>query len=90
MAYGPVKQGIMYCDSGSSFTMVVQLGPRVVAYSLIPYGESADPGSPHYADQVPLKSRGELKRAWFYEDEVLAHAERVYTLEYRPSGKGGQ
>ncbi len=90
MAYGPVKQGIMYCDSGSSFTMVVQLGPRVVAYSLIPYGESADPGSPHYADQVPLKSRGELKRAWFYEDEILAHAERVYTLEYRPSGKGSQ
>jgi len=85
MAHGPIKQGIIYCDSGSSFTMVVQLGPRVVAYSLLPYGESADPSSPHYADQVPLKSHGELKRAWFYRDEVLAHAERVHTLEFRPS-----
>ena len=78
----------MYCDGGSSFTMVVQLGPRVVAYSLLPYGESADPSSPHCADQVPLKSRGELKRAWFYEDEVLAHAERVYILEFRPNPVG--
>ena len=84
MAYGPVKQGIMYCEGGSSFTMVVQLGPRVVAYSLLPYGESAAPWSPHYADQAPLKSRGKLKRAWFYEDEVLAHAERVYTLGVPP------
>jgi len=88
MAHGPIEQGIMYCEGGSSFTMVVQLGPRVVAYSLLPYGESADPSSPHYADQVPLKSRGELKRAWFYEDEVLAHAERVYILEFRPNPVG--
>jgi len=82
MASGPInEQGIIYADSGSSFTMVVQLAPRLEAYSLIPYGESEDPASPHYADQVLLKSRGELKRAWFYEDEVLAHAERIETLK---------
>jgi acyl-homoserine lactone acylase PvdQ len=85
MAHGPMdERGTIYTDAGSSFTMVVELGPRIEAYSLLPYGESADPASPHYADQVPLKSRGEPKRAWFYRDEVLAHVERAYTLEFRP------
>lgn len=81
MAAGTMnEQGIIYADHGSSFTMAVKLAPRVEAYSLVPYGESEDPTSPHYSDQVLLKSRGELKRAWFYEDEVLAHAEGIVTL----------
>jgi acyl-homoserine lactone acylase PvdQ len=81
MASGTMdKRGIIYTDHGSSFTMLVRLAPRVEAYSLVPYGTSEDPASPHYADQVPLKSRGELKRAWFYEDEVSAHAKSTYPL----------
>ncbi len=82
MASGTMdEQGVIYTDHGSSFTMVVRLAPRVEAYSVVPYGTSEDPASPHYADQVLLKSRGELKRAWFYEDEVLAHARESYTLD---------
>ncbi|GEM_PF-785164 len=82
MASGSLdERGRIYADHGSSFTMVVALGPRVEAYSLLPYGISENPDAPHYADQVPLKSRGELKRAWFYRDEILAHAERIDVLE---------
>ncbi|HEY80534.1 MAG TPA: penicillin acylase family protein [Caldilineae bacterium] len=83
MASGTMdKRGIIYTDHGSSFTILVRLAPRVEAYSLLPYGNSEDPSSPHYADQVPLKSRGELKRTWFYEDEVSAHAESVDRLSH--------
>jgi len=82
MASGTMdKRGSIYTDHGSSFTMVVKLGPKVEAYSLLPFGISEDPSSSHYADQMMLKSRDELKRAWFYEDEVLAHSETIKALE---------
>lgn len=76
MADGPVEDGKMMCRRGSSFTMLVHFRPggRVDAYSLLPYGESEDPKSEHYADQMPLKSRRELKRAWFERADVEAHA----------------
>ena len=91
MASGKLNErGMIYTDHGSSFTMVVKLGPQVEAYSLLPYGTSEDPASPHYADQAPLKSRGELKRAWFSRDEVLAHAERTYTLGFRMAQARGR
>ncbi len=82
MAHGPVnKEGIVYVNAGSSFVMLVKLGPRVEAYSVKPYGNSEDPSSPHYADQTPLMSRKELKPAWFYWEDVLAHAEQIVVLE---------
>jgi len=90
MAHGPMdERGIIYTNAGSSFVMLVKLGPKVEAYSLLPYGISEDSSSPHYADQAPLMSRGELKRAWFYRDKVLAHAESVLILSYTGNGGDG-
>ncbi len=72
MATGPITEdGIMICNSGSSFTMLVVLKKdKVIAYSLIPYGESENPNSPHYADQASLKSQAKLKRTLFDLDEI--------------------
>lgn len=76
MADGPVENAKIVCARGSSFTMLVHFKPggKVEAFSLLPFGESEDPKSPHYADQMPLKSRGELKHAWFDRAEVEAQA----------------
>ncbi len=46
--------------------------------SLIPFGASGDPTSPHYFDQADLLSGRRLKPELFTKQEVLAGAERSY------------
>ncbi|MGH8104024.1 MAG: penicillin acylase family protein, partial [bacterium] len=76
MADGPLNDGKIVCDFGSSFTMLVRFCPdgRTEAFSIVPYGSSERPDSSHFADQMPLKSRGELKRAWFDRSDIEAHS----------------
>jgi acyl-homoserine-lactone acylase len=56
----------------------VEFGPKVRAKAVQAGGESGDPASPHFADQVGIYSKGQLRDVWFYKDDVLAHAERRY------------
>lgn len=59
--------------SGSSFMMAVELtadGPR--ADTLLTYGESANPASPHYTDQTRLFSRGQWVHERFTAAEIAA------------------
>lgn len=67
-----------YGFAGASFVSVVEFGPQVLAKSVLVFGESADPASPHYHDQANLYSKGEFKPAWFSLEEIKAHAESVY------------
>lgn len=67
-----------YGTRGNTYTAIVAFGPRLQARSIMYFGQSAHPASPHYLDQAPLYVEGKFKDAWFYKEDVLQHAERTY------------
>jgi len=64
--------------AGHSFVSVLDFGPKVEARSILVFGESADPKSPHYFDQARLYAQQQFKPAWFYLEDIQAHSERTY------------
>jgi acyl-homoserine-lactone acylase len=67
-----------YGTSGNSYVSVVEFAPRVRAASVVYFGQSGHPDSPHYFDQAPIYARGQFKPAWFHRDDVIANAVRTY------------
>lgn len=63
----------MYGTSGNSFVAVVEFGPKVRARAVSIGGESNDPASPHFADQVDRYARGELRPVYFYPEDLAGH-----------------
>ena len=74
--------GVFRVTGGSAFAMVVALDEQPEAWSLVPFGSSEDPESPHYADQAERQTDGRLKRAWFTPEEVATHAESILTVPF--------
>jgi acyl-homoserine-lactone acylase len=78
-AYTRRGAGHLIGTQGDSYVLLVDFtddGPR--SRSIINYGASSRPASPHFADQAPLFVRRELKPAWRTEEEIRAHLEREY------------
>lgn len=67
-----------YGTSGHSWVSVVEFGPRARARSVVTYGQSADPASPHFFDQAALYAEGRLREAWFWREDVERQAVRSY------------
>lgn len=64
---------------GGSFMAVYEFGrDEAQGASLLQFGESSNPESPHYFDQAELYSQRKFKPAWFTEEQIRAHAERTY------------
>lgn len=77
--YGPeMDNGEIHCDDGWGHVLLVVEGERKSIWSLLPYGQSQDPNSPHYNDQAKMHSERTLKQFWFYPEEILDHAESVW------------
>ena len=76
---GPEQgNGQIFDDDGWGHLMIVMEGEPKEIWSLLPYGESEDPSSPHYNDQAILHSRREIKRFWFSPQEIRDHSESVW------------
>ena len=67
-----------YAVVGSSYMCVVDFSDKVTSKSLLPYGASGDPKSPHFFDQAQLLSQKKFKENPFHWDDVVAAAQRSY------------
>ena len=68
-----------YGFHGHSYVSVIEFDSSGIrARSLLPYGQSRDPKSPHFMDQASLYAKGKLKPAWYRLDEIKANLDREY------------
>ncbi|MFP4293356.1 MAG: acylase [Cyclobacteriaceae bacterium] len=68
----------MYGTSGNSFVAVVEFGEKVRAKSLLAGGQSGNPASPHFSDQVDMYVKGKFKEVAYYREDVEKRAKRTY------------
>jgi acyl-homoserine lactone acylase PvdQ len=67
-----------YGVSGNSFVCAVEFGKKITAKSLLAGGNSGNPLSPHFNDQLEMYTKGTFKKVLFYKADVLQHVERQY------------
>ena len=68
----------IYGYRGNSFVAVVEFGDKVKAKSLLAGGQSNDPDSPHFDDQILPYINVEFKDVPYYREDVEARAVRTY------------
>ena len=67
-----------YGLSGNSFVCAVEFGKKIKAKSLLAGGNSGDPASPHFTDQLEMYTQGKFKDVLFYKEDVLKYKEKEY------------
>lgn len=74
------KDGKVKARSGESYIMLVQYPKEglPIIESVLVYGASNKPESPHFADQIPLYLKQERKKMTLDLEEVRKNAERIY------------
>ncbi|NLN93713.1 MAG: penicillin acylase family protein [Candidatus Hydrogenedens sp.] len=78
----PDSGGKLIGHNGSGTLMIAFLYPDgIESHSLVSWGQSADPQSPHHVDQAEkLYSSRRLKPTWFAKDELLQNLESTTTI----------
>lgn len=67
-----------YGVAGSSYVGVVELAEKPKARTVIQFGQSGDPTSPHWFDQAQIYAKGEFKPSWYAKTEIEANSKRGY------------
>jgi acyl-homoserine lactone acylase PvdQ len=68
----------IYGTLGNSFVAVVEFGDSVRARAVTAGGQSGNPSSPHFNDQVQRYVTGNLRDVYFYRSQLVGHTEREY------------
>ena len=79
MAAKPYKDGKVKVVSGESYIQLIRfskIGTEIE--SVISYGSSDDPKSPHYDDQMEMYSQFQTKKMSLDKNKVYKDAERIY------------
>ncbi len=78
--YAPDEDGRARAAGGDSYVAIVEFSDPIRAETLLSYGNSSQPGSPHNGDQLELFSKKELRPVWRTREEIEAHLEERETF----------
>lgn len=68
----------LYGYRGNSFVAVVEFGEKVKARSILAGGQSSDPSSAHFTDQVQRYADANFKDVAFYREDVEKNLQEKY------------
>jgi acyl-homoserine-lactone acylase len=80
MQFRDAPDGKRVARGGDGWVLAVEFTPTPRAYSVLAYGQSSNPQSPHFEDQAAMFARGEMKRVVFAPEDV----EKATVRRYRP------
>lgn len=82
------QDGRWYATYGYGYALVIQFGDTPRATSLVPFGSSERPQSPHFSDQLDLLLAQRMKVAPYLQEDVLraAVAARGMAATFNPRG----
>lgn len=63
---------------GDGWQLAVEFSDPPRAYSILAYGQSNDPNSPHHTDQAKMFANNQMKKVAFSEEEIRADLIRRY------------
>ncbi|MEE3020784.1 MAG: penicillin acylase family protein [Bacteroidota bacterium] len=73
------KNGTIKINHGESYIALIRFGKnKTNVASIICYGSSNHPDSPHYSDQMEMYRRFETKPMHFDRENVMKYARRIY------------
>ena len=73
------KNGTIKINHGESYIALIRFGKnKTNVASIICYGSSNHPDSPHYSDQMEMYRRFETKPMHFDREKVIKYARRIY------------
>jgi acyl-homoserine-lactone acylase len=81
--FSAADDGRRVASGGDGWVLAVEFTSPPRAYSILAYGQSLKPGSPHHADQAALFARGEMKPVAYARADV----ERDAVRSYRPGSE---
>ena len=73
----------IYGTRGNSFVAVVEFGEKLKAKTSLAGGQSGDPNSPHFDDQIDDYANARFKDVPYYKEDVLKRAQETYHLGER-------
>ena len=78
------NSGVYHAYSGSmAALLMIMHKDGIESYTTTPWGQSADPESPHHTDQArELYSQRKMKPTWWKKEELLEHVSSEKVLTY--------
>jgi acyl-homoserine-lactone acylase len=80
LSYGEAEDGKFYANRGDAWVFFVEFGEVPRAYTILSYGQSARPDSPHFDDQAALFAESGVKSISWTDADI----ERTMIRRYRP------
>ena len=75
------KDGIRIPAHGETWVAMVEFSTPIKAYGLMSYGNSRQPGTTHYNDQLQMLSDNKYRELWLRREQVEANVSEVTPID---------